>query len=92
MWSYIDGKLLIVGVDALTLPADRLLNVVFAMLSDSFGEVNRTAIIDEVEKYLRGVGEIDRETWGADPAYTQEQRGIISAYGPPPGFTPKRKE
>lgn len=74
------------------LPARRLLNIIFTIMVDSAGEVNRGEVIMNLDAFLRDADLPDRERWGTDPAYVQQQRGIMAQYGPPPGWTPKPKD
>lgn len=89
-----DGRLLPAGIDieASELPARRILNIVFVLMADLIQDVNRDAIIEQLEKDLAGPTRPERETWGTSPSFVAQQRSIMSAYGPPPGWAAKPKE
>lgn len=86
-----DGRLLLAGVDAASLPMRRLLNVVFVLFTEQITEVNRDAILERAEAALGEDNEISRDTWGSSPAYVAQQRTIMSAYGPAPGWSERVK-
>lgn len=93
-WTWIDGELLLAGVDIETteLPAHRILNMAYALMARVFGEVNRDEITRKMDDYLRRPPAPERETWGMHSVLTPEQRLTLSQYGPRPGFRPTRKK
>lgn len=91
-WHYIDGYCLRVGLDLNALPADRVLNVIFSLMVEMIGEVNRDQVIEKMDEILAAVDRPLRETWGTDPAYVAQQRTIMGSYGPPPGWADRLKK
>jgi hypothetical protein len=94
----VDGKLTLAGVDASRLPAPRLLNVVYAILVDSFsGFVNTGDVISKIDASLSEPIGTDpqaprRETWGTGPRAESGARGMMSLTGPPPAMPRPPKE
>lgn len=90
--AYVDGRLLLAGLDAGTLPARRLLNVVFVLMSEQIADVNRDEILERLETDLAKSPVPDRESWGTSPSFVQGQRSIMAEFGPPPGWAEKIKK
>lgn len=90
-WSWIDGQLLLAGLDPGELPAWRLLNVIYALMAAVLNADNRDEVTRRMDDWLRKPPAPERATWGTQTTMTEEQRLTLAQYGPPPGFRPQRK-
>lgn len=87
-WHYVDGRLALVGLDPATMPAWRLLNVLFVLMVECVGEINRDQVVEEFEKQLATPPFPDRETWGLPTADRVAASATLAQYGPPTGWRP----
>lgn len=81
------------GLDPASFPAHRLLNMIFVLMVDCVGEVNRDQVVEEFERFLLESPFPDRETWGTRPQDRAQVSAMMETYGPPAGWSPPtRKE
>ncbi len=89
---YIDGVFAWRGIDPSTVPARRLLNMVFVLMVGMVGDVNRDQVIEEFESKLIESPYPDRATWGTRPQDRQAVSAMMATYGPSPGWSPPGAE
>lgn len=97
-WRYIDGRLTLAGIDASSLSAPRLLNVVYAMLVDNIdGLVDRGKAMTDLDAELvepLGTDPLapNPDEWGTGPRARRRASAMMDLTGPPPGWPPKPVE
>lgn len=89
---YLEGRLLLAGIDPRTLTAGQWLSVAYAMLADSIdGFVDRGKVIDNLNESLAEPVFPDADTFGTDPRSVRATRAMMDmAGGPAPARTRER--
>ena len=89
---YLEGRLLLAGVDPARLTAPQWLSAAYTVLVDSIdGMVDRGKVIDTLNENLAEPAFPDPETWGTDPRSQRGQRAMMAiAGGPAPARTRER--
>jgi hypothetical protein len=82
--DYLEGRLLLAGIDTAALAAHQWLAVAYTVLADSIdGMVDRTKVLANLDAQLAKPALPDRETWGTDPTAVQGQRAMMELAGGP---------
>lgn len=90
-WGYFDGSCIFRGIEVRNLGADRLANLIYAVIVDEpDGLVDRFAVRDQLDAYLTGLApkEPDPTTWGTSDA---AKEGLQAAMGAIPMAPPRKK-
>ncbi len=90
--DYLEGRLLLAGVDTGSLAAHQWLAVAYTVLADSIdGLVDRGKVLDNLDAQLAKPALPDRERWGTDPEAVRAQKAMMQlAGGPAPMRDPSK--
>lgn len=90
--DYLEGRLLLAGVDTGRLAAHQWLAVAYAVLADSIdGLVDREKVLTNLDAQLTKPAIPDRNSWGTDPEAVRAQKAMLQlAGGPAPMRDPSK--
>ena len=82
--DYLEGRLLLAGVDTGRLAAHQWLAVAYTVLADSIdGLVDRAKVLANLDAQLAKPALPDRERWGTDPEAVRAQKAMLALAGGP---------